>query len=342
MYYKMDTSAIQRVEDTQGLQLGRDNPADYRPDAGLVDAVNVALTLNRPLLLTGDPGTGKTQLAFNLAWQLAGTKRLNVTSPTVERFEAKSTSVARDLFYSFDTLRRFQAAYGGGAPANNADYITFNALGLALINAVPEQLALGVLPHFPLHGGQRRSVVLIDEIDKAPRDFPNDLLNEIDQMFFRIPELENRTIGGTEMLHDDYRPIVIISSNSEKNLPDPFLRRCVYYHIPFPDRDALHEILLARLKTLHPGRLIDDALAFFYSLRENSVARYRTSPAELIQWLSFIITKGGRSEHSLKDQGPAALAGLSALVKDREDQERVRKELADFLGTPSAPSMHAT
>src|SRR5271168_2703410 len=91
----------------KAVQLGRDNPADYKPDPGLVDAVNVALVLNKPLLLTGDPGTGKTQLAFSVAWQLAGTRQLNVFSPRVERFEAKSTSLARDLFYSFDSLRRF-------------------------------------------------------------------------------------------------------------------------------------------------------------------------------------------------------------------------------------------
>jgi MoxR-like ATPase len=313
------------------MQLGRDNPADYRPDPGLVAAVNVALTLCRPLLLTGDPGTGKTQLAFSVAWQLAAKRLLNVTSPTVERFEAKSTSVARDLFYTFDTLRRFQAAYGGGPPVNNADYITFNALGIALVNAIPECCAQGPLTQAPPRGGPRRSVVLIDEIDKAPRDFPNDLLNEIDQMFFRVPELDNRMIGGTEMLQDAYRPIIIISSNSEKNLPDPFLRRCIYYHIPFPERDALHTILLARLKSLSPGALIDDALAFFYMLRKNNITRYRASPAELIQWLSFIMTHGATSEQRLKQHADTAKAGLSSLVKDRDDQERVGKELVTFL-----------
>jgi MoxR-like ATPase len=243
----------------KAVQLGRDNPADYKPDPGLVDAVNVALVLNKPLLLTGDPGTGKTQLAFSVAWQLAGTRQLNVFSPRVERFEAKSTSLARDLFYSFDSLRRFQAAYAKGS-ADNFDYITFNALGNALINALPDAYLKNALPRLTRDGEQRRSVVLIDEIDKAPRDFPNDLLNEIEQMFFRVPELENRMIGGAEMLSDEYRPIVIISSNSEKNLPDPFLRRCIYYNIPFPDREALHGILLARIKTLSAGELVDDSL----------------------------------------------------------------------------------
>jgi MoxR-like ATPase len=328
MYYQKNPPPP--VADGQAsTQLGRDNPADYKPDPGLVDAVNVALVLNKPLLLTGDPGTGKTQLAFSVAWQLAAARVLNVLSPRVERFEAKSTSLARDLFYSFDSLRRFQAAYDHGS-SDNFDYITFNALGNALINALPDEHLEQALPRLVRSGEQRRSVVLIDEIDKAPRDFPNDLLNEIDQMFFRIPELENCVIGGTETLSEAYRPIVIISSNSEKNLPDPFLRRCIYYHIPFPDRDALHDILLARIKSLSRGPLVDDALRFFYLLRDKNLTRYRISPAELIQWLSFMLSQGVNADMPLKDAAAAA-AGLGALAKDREDQDRVRKELATFI-----------
>ena len=113
MYYRQDCSDIARAAAPESRQVD-DHPGDYVPDPGLVDAVNVALVLNRPLLLTGDPGTGKTQLAFSVAWQLASRKQLNVATAHVERFEAKSTSVARDLFYSFDTLGRFQAAYSGG------------------------------------------------------------------------------------------------------------------------------------------------------------------------------------------------------------------------------------
>jgi MoxR-like ATPase len=332
MYYTNDASDIDR-NTLKSPQLGDDHPADYKPDPGLVDAVNVALVLNRPLLLTGDPGTGKTQLAFSVAWQLAGRKHMNVTSTRVERFEAKSTSVARDLFYSFDTLRRFQASNTGGS-TNNLDYITYNALGRALLDALPQEQARPYLPEGLQHSGPTRSVVLIDEIDKAPRDFPNDLLNEIDQMFFRISELGNARLGGPEMLRLEYWPLVFISSNSEKNLPDPFLRRCIYYNIPFPDRPGLHAILLARLKTLLPngGKLMEEALDFFNELRKNNVAGRKISPAELVQWLTFMLKGGAQANHSLKDAAALAQAGLGSLSKDPEDQNRLRAALTSRLG----------
>ena len=113
-----------------------DHPSGYLPDPNLVDAVNVALLLNRPLLLTGEPGTGKTQLACSVAWQLAGRRLLNIATEQVEKFETKSSSSARDLFYTFDTIRRFHSAQSGGS-AENVDYITFNALGRAILNALP-------------------------------------------------------------------------------------------------------------------------------------------------------------------------------------------------------------
>jgi MoxR-like ATPase len=333
MYYKKDCDDIPLADTPDATQLGDDHPANYKPDPGLVDAVNVALMLNRPLLLTGDPGTGKTQLAFSVAWQLAGRKALNVSSTYVERFEAKSTSVARDLFYSFDTLGRFQAPYSKGS-TENIDYITYNALGRALLKAMPPGDVTKLLPPGFAHGGQTRSIVLIDEIDKAPRDFPNDLLNEIDQMFFRIPELQNQRVGGPDMLKREFFPLVFISSNSEKNLPDPFLRRCIYYNIPFPDRDALHTILLARLRSLmpKPGDLVKDVLDFFGDLRKNNVTSRKISPAELIQWLTFMLKGGADPAGSLKNASDLALTGLSAISKDVEDQQRLRSALKTRLG----------
>jgi MoxR-like ATPase len=334
MYYRQDCSDIERRSAPESRQVD-DHPGDYVPDPGLVDAVNVALVLNRPLLLTGDPGTGKTQLAFSVAWQLASRKQLNVNSAHVERFEAKSTSVARDLFYSFDTLGRFQAAHSGGS-ANNIDYITYNALGRALLRALPKPSVQHLIPSQFNHDGPTRSVVLIDEIDKAPRDFPNDLLNEIDQMFFRMPELGNERVGGAEALSRDYFPLVFISSNSEKNLPDPFLRRCIYYNIPFPGRDALETILLARLKSLMPnrGRLIEDVLDFYAELRENNVSGRKISPAELIQWITFMLRSGADAKASLREASSQAVAGLSAISKDMEDQDRLGRALKTRLGIP--------
>jgi hypothetical protein len=143
-------------------------PEGYLADAGLVDAVNVALLLGQPLLLTGEPGTGKTQLAYSLAWELGLDEPL--------KFETKSTSTASDLFYTYNALGHFHAAQCGEGSRRALDYLTYNALGIAILRANDESAVRAYLPDDFRHGGRRRSVVLIDEIDKAPRDFPNDLL----------------------------------------------------------------------------------------------------------------------------------------------------------------------
>lgn len=203
-------------------------PEAYLPDKGLIDAVNVALLLGQPLLLTGEPGTGKTQLAYNLAYQLGLGEPL--------KFETKSTSTARDLFYVYDILGRFHAVQAGQlgetTQRNSVDFLTYNALGLAIILTNPPESIKNWLPVDFVYTEPRRSVVLIDEVDKAPRDFPNDILSEVENTYFRIPELGNVKIPA----NPDLKPILVLTSNSEKHLPDAFLRRCIYYHILFPDR----------------------------------------------------------------------------------------------------------
>lgn len=197
-------------------------PEGYLPDPGLADALRVALVLRKPLLLTGEPGTGKTECAAYLAWKLGYGEPL--------AFEAKSVSEAKDLFYTYDTLGRFHAKEEGKAAPDARTFIHFNALGEAILRTLAGDAVADVVPPGWEHGAPRQSVVLIDEIDKAPRDFPNDLLNEVDRLYFRIPELGNRIKRAAEGLE----PVLVITSNSEKNLPPAFLRRCVYYHIPFP------------------------------------------------------------------------------------------------------------
>ena len=337
LHYKQDAADIVRTM-PPGAAVGPDHPAGYLPDPGLVEAVNVALTLGRPLLLTGDPGTGKTQLARSLAWQLASRKQLNVQTADLEKFETKSTSTARDLFYTFDAIRCFQASRDGSSSKTtdntNAAFITYNALGRALLRALkpgerPAQVQSEILKAPPA-----RSVVLIDEVDKAPRDFPNDILNEIDEMYFRIPELDNVQVGGRAALDPAMRPIVVITSNSEKNLPDPFLRRCVYYHIPFPTPDRLGDILLSRVSQFSQtrGKLVDDAVAFFTHLRDRAIVKRKISPAELIDWLTYMLANDGRMDRPLRDARTLALAGIGALAKEPRDQEAIRKELESFAG----------
>ena len=300
------------------------DPAGYIADQGLVDAVNVALLLSQPLLLTGEPGTGKTQLAWRIAWELGFAPPL--------LFETKSTSTAKDLFYTYDSLRRFHAAHTPQASQDNRDYLTYNALGLAILHANLEATVHDVLPPGFRHPGQCRSVVLIDEVDKAPRDFPNDLLNELENMYFRIPELNNVRVAASPGL----RPVLLITSNSEKNLPDPFLRRCIYYHIPFPDKTRLAEILLSRITAFRDpsSPLLSSAIECFEKLRQRNL-RKLPATAELINWLTVLVNLQAPPDQPLKGEQARALieASLSTLVKAQEDLEEARGCIAEFCAS---------
>lgn len=266
----------------------------YLADPELVEAVNIALVTGQPLLLTGEPGCGKTRLAWSVAQELGTGEPLT--------FYTRSQSVARDLLYSYDAVRRFYDIQIKDPKAEHAQhYVAYGPLGQAIL------------------AGERR-VVLIDEVDKAPRDFPNDLLNELDRMRFEVPELKLEERVKVAQV----RPVVIITSNTERQLPLPFLRRCVFCHIPFPDKKKLLQIVQERLGPLHlDGSVVEAAIDKFQQVRQ--VARLTKKPAtgELLSWLVAIKIQGlevaALTQGRLKD-----LPLLPALLKDREDIGRLQ------------------
>lgn len=299
-------------------------PDKYFADPGLIDAANVAIMLGQPLLLTGEAGTGKTQFAYSLAWELG------LGAPL--KFETKSTSTARDLFYTYDALKRFQHIQTKKESDNILDYITYQALGLAILRTLNVSEIKGLANEEAKPTDKpTRSVVLIDEIDKAPRDFPNDILNEIENMDFRIPEMANRKVEANR----DFPPIVVITSNSEKDLPDAFLRRCVYYNIPFPDekdKDRLQTIVINRLAERVTGKdaFIDNALELFYALRAGGL-RKPPATAELIGWMMVLKDIAPDVKNPLA-QDKLAERTLSNLVKTTTDQEKALKIVIDVVG----------
>ena len=265
---------------------------DYVAGADLMSAVNISMALQKPLLIKGEPGTGKTKLAESIASALD--KKLLIWS-------IKSTTKAQDGLYFYDVVQRlYDSQFGGNDVKDVAQYVKLGKLGEAF--SADEQV-----------------VLLIDEIDKADLEFPNDLLWELDKMEFYIPQTKQTVKAKT-------RPIIIITSNAEKELPDAFLRRCIFHYISFPDKDLMRQILRVHYPQLEED-LLESAMNAFYALRDQRSLQKKPSTSELIDWVRALQI-GGISAKDICKTMPFA----GVLLKKSEDMAELERMLRERRG----------
>jgi MoxR-like ATPase len=295
------------------MQVSLNDKDYYKPSSELLAAINTALFLKRPLLLSGDPGTGKTECADFVARQLRNAYPDKFNVEKALRFNTKSVSQSTDLFYSYDAVGHF----GDKENRKKEHFICFNSLGTALLATQKQNDDWAAFRNYKSEVVEKYigfgSVVLIDEIDKAPRDFPNDLLAELEKppFKFRIKELND-----LELTQNPEKPVVvIITSNNEKGLPDAFLRRCVFHHINFPDSATLLNIIKSKLKQENP--FFETAISLFLDIRTKKNINKQPATSELIDWITCL------KEREL----------LSTQLQNLKNADSsYRKQIADTLG----------
>ena len=257
----------------------------YVAGKDLTIAVNAAITLERPLLVKGEPGTGKTELAFQIAEALG----LRLIQWTV-----KSTTRAAQGLYEYDAVSRLRDSQ----------------LGDEKVNDIRNYIRRGKL--WEAFASEERVVLLIDEIDKADIEFPNDLLQELDRMEFDVYETD-------ETIRAKHRPIVIITSNNEKELPDAFLRRCFFHYIKFPDRETMQEIINVHFPDIQ-GVLVKKAMDIFYDVRDVPGLKKKPSTSELLDWLKLILNEDMPLDVLQSKDSSKAIPPLhGALLKNEQD-----------------------
>lgn len=258
---------------------------DYVATEDLRVAVNAAITLQRPLLVKGEPGTGKTVLAEEVA------KALDAELIT---WHIKSTTKAHQGLYEYDAVSRLRDSQ----------------LGDERVHDIRNYISKGKL--WEAFERKKRPILLIDEIDKADIEFPNDLLQELDRMEFYVYET-NETIKA------EIRPIVLITSNNEKELPDAFLRRCFFHYIKFPDDETMRAIIDVHFPGLK-GKLVQEALSIFYEIREVPGLKKKPSTSELLDWLKLLLSED-ISPETLREKDPTKLIPPlhGALLKNEQD-----------------------
>ncbi len=264
-----------------------ESAGDYVASEQLMSAVNIAMALEKPLLIKGEPGTGKTMLAQAVSNAL--NRRLII-------WNIKSTTKAQDGLYVYDVVQRlYDSQFGGADVSDIKRYVKLGKLGEAFSAEAQEDI-----------------ILLIDEIDKADIEFPNDLLWELDRMEFHIPET-GETITAKK------RPVVIITSNAEKELPDAFLRRCVFHYIEFPSQELMAEIVRVHFPNLEQN-VLNAALAAFYRIRQLPALQKKPATSELVDWIRALTLSGIAPERIEQD-----LPFAGVLLKKNEDLDTVER-----------------